>query len=494
MDLQFKKEPISYLRTVVNEIQTQEQTQEVRLPDGMPDVGHVISAWAQVLIRGKEWRGGSIGVNGGVMVWVLYGPEDGSQLQCMETWLPFQMKWDMDTGVQDGMICATPFLQSVDARSVSARKIIVRAGIGILVHARVRDKAEIGIPQELPEDVCVLKNVYPMMLAADSGEKAFALEENLELPASVPAVEKIVYYNLYPDTTDEKIMTDKLIFRGQVTLCLLYMGTDGQLHRWETELPFSQYAELGRDCTDSADSTMQMAVTNLELEKGENGKLLLKAGLLGQYTVYDRTEVAVVEDAYSPRRQITAYTEPLKLPSMLDTATETVYAQQTVENMEDPVTDVLFYPDMPRTYREEEGVGTDMSGTFSVLGTNSEGMPQSAVQMWEESRTLPAAPGVRAEMNLRPAKVNASNGNVEAEMLMDVRFFTDREMPMITGMELGELQESDPDRPSLILRKRGEQSLWDIAKQTGSTVETIQRANGITQEPDPDKMLLIPVL
>lgn len=494
MDLQFKREPISYLRTVVNEIQTQEQTQEVRLADGMPDVGHVISAWAQILIRGKEWRGGSVGVNGGVMVWVLYAPEDGSQPQCVETWLPFQMKWDMDAGLQDGMICATSFLQNVDARSVAARKIIVRAGIGILVHARVRDKAEIGIPQELPEDVCVLRNMYPMMLPADSGEKAFTMEEILELPGSVPTVEKIVYYNLCPEVTEKKTMTDKLIFRGQTKLCMLYIGTDGQPHRWETELPFSQYAELSRDCTDSADCAIQMAVTNLELEKGEDGKLLLKAGLLGQHTIYDRTEVSVVEDAYSPRRQITPHTESLNLPSVLDFATETIYAQQTLENMEDPIMDALFYPEMPRTYREEVGIGADMSGTFHVLGTNGEGLPHGADQMWEESRTLTAAPGVRAEMNLRDVKVSASNGKLEAEMLMDVRYLTDREMPMITGMELGELQESAPDRPSLILRRRGEQSLWEVAKQTGSTVETIHRANGITQEPDPDKMLLIPVL
>jgi len=40
----------------------------------------------------------------------------------------------------------------------------------------------------------------------------------------------------------------------------------------------------------------------------------------------------------------------------------------------------------------------------------------------------------------------------------------------------------------------GEDSLWDIAKDVGSTVETIQKVNKLTAEPTPQQMLLIPVL
>ena len=32
---------------------------------------------------------------GGMMVWVLYAPEDGSPERCIEGWIPFQMRWDL---------------------------------------------------------------------------------------------------------------------------------------------------------------------------------------------------------------------------------------------------------------------------------------------------------------------------------------------------------------------------------------------------------------
>ena len=490
MDLQFQKVPISYMRTVSNEIQTQEQTQEVRLPDGMPDVGHVIASWAQVLVRGKEWRGGSAGISGGVMVWVLYAPEDGSAPQCVDVWLPFQMKVDVDATQQDGTICAMPLLQNVDARSVSARKLMVRSGVSMLMCVQTRDKAETCIPDDLPEDVCVLQNMYPMLLAKEFGEKAFVIEENLELPGNIPMPGKLVYYKLHPVITEQKIMTDKLIFRGMAKLHLLYMDAQGELHNWSGEVPFSQYSDLSRDYVDTAVAVLQPVVTSLEVEYAD-GRLLLKAGILAQYTVYDREEVTVVEDAYSPRRKIAPHTEYLRLPAILDTMSETVYVQQLAEN---PLVDAMFCPDMPRLYRDDDGIRADLSGTFYALDRTDEGQLQGTTKTWEESKLLQADPNVVTEVVMGYADVSVSGNKMESELPMTVRYLADHEMPVITGMELGELRESDPERPSLILCRRGEQSLWDIAKHTGSTVEIIQKANGLTQEPEPDKMLLIPIV
>ena len=51
----------------------------------------------------------------------------------------------------------------------------------------------------------------------------------------------------------------------------------------------------------------------------------------------------------------------------------------------------------------------------------------------------------------------------------------------------------DPQRPSLVLRRAGGESLWDMAKKSGSTVAAIRSANKLTEEPKPGQILLIPV-
>ena len=68
-----------------------------------------------------------------------------------------------------------------------------------------------------------------------------------------------------------------------------------------------------------------------------------------------------------------------------------------------------------------------------------------------------------------------------------------RGLPMITALELGPVRESDPCRPSLILCRPGGRSLWELAKASGSDVDSIRAVNGMEEEDDDDRMLLIPV-
>ena len=63
------------------------------MPDDMPDIGSVLNAWGQVLLRSKQWRDGTMTVSGGVMVWILYMPDsDVVTPQTAQAWIPFQVK------------------------------------------------------------------------------------------------------------------------------------------------------------------------------------------------------------------------------------------------------------------------------------------------------------------------------------------------------------------------------------------------------------------
>ena len=66
------KQYIQYLSAPVQEVQDMEQTQELRISDGMPDIGRVLAAWGQALLWGKQWESDAVNLNTGVMAWVLY--------------------------------------------------------------------------------------------------------------------------------------------------------------------------------------------------------------------------------------------------------------------------------------------------------------------------------------------------------------------------------------------------------------------------------------
>ena len=124
MELQFENKSIQYLRPILRESKELEQTQEVRLPEGMPDIGSILGVWGQCVMRSKEWNGDHFIVSGGVMAWVLYAPADGSAPRSMETWLPIQMKWNMGDGHNTGHIRCQWLLNAVGPEDDAASQCI----------------------------------------------------------------------------------------------------------------------------------------------------------------------------------------------------------------------------------------------------------------------------------------------------------------------------------------------------------------------------------
>lgn len=85
--------------------------------------------------------------------------------------------------------------------------------------------------------------------------------------ASKPPVERLLKCVYALDTAERKTIGNKAVFKGRLTVHILYESPDGSLQRQETELPFSQFAELEQDL-DEGDLTVFLALTSAETEPG----------------------------------------------------------------------------------------------------------------------------------------------------------------------------------------------------------------------------------
>lgn len=498
MELKFQKTDMHYLDTVLHEVQNQEQTQEVKLSDGMPDIGRVIAAWGMPVIRGKEWHSNRIAASGGVMVWVLYAPEDGTDARCVESWIPFQMEWEIPGSDRDGTIRVQPLLRYVDARSVSARKMMIRTGVAVLAEAMVPGSASMAVPGEQEENVELLTNTYPVRLLKYAGEKSFLLDEELTLPPSSPSPEKLICYRVQPEITEQSVSANRVVFKGNANLHILYRSKEGQLHTWDFPLSFSQLGEWGSPEDTDAQADVTLCVTSLEVNMDEQGHLRVKCGLLGQFAVNQRTLVTVTEDAYGIHREVMPQMEMLELPVILDSRQENIYGEQTIPQDGNILVDVQFLPDFPRTRRLGDGTELEVPGQIQVLYYGEDGLLQASTTRWEGSAQLAADDNTVLHSRVLPTgKPNAmfSGGqiHIKANTMLDTQATALQHIPMVAGLEVGQPQKPEASRPSLILKRAGEEGLWQLAKAAGSTVASIRQANGLEAEPLLGQMLLIPV-
>ena len=496
MELQFQKQEATCLRPMVREIKQTELTQELRLSDGMPDAGRILGVWGQPMIRSKQWSSDQITVSGGVMTWVLYAPEDGSECRSVEMWVPFQMRWDISEHIPDGVIRVKPVLRFMDGRTVSSRKMMIRMGVSLHMEAFCPMSYETYLPGELPEEVHILTATYPVQLAVASGEKVFTLDEEFSVPED-KVVSKLLRYTVSPEIAEKKIMGDKVIFRGNLNLHLLYRDTDGEIRVWEEELPFSQFEQMEEAIPEDAAVNMDVIVTGLELDV-QDKRLHLKCSVAAQYLVEANTLISLVQDAYGIQREVSIQEEKLMLPVILEERVDSLSAAQTLSGKGGAVLDVMFTGDFPRQHLGEGEAEQGFSGMFYVLYRGEDGALQSSAVRWEDRRMCPVGDGCIPDSRIvSQGKIRVSETgdgfDLSIPLQIQTRTGLDQELKMITGLELGQIQEPDPGRPSLILCRPGKESLWSIAKRCGSTVNAIQKANNMEEEVSGNRILLIPV-
>ena len=264
------------------------------------------------------------------------------------------------------------------------------------------------------------------------------------------------------------------------------------------EIPFSQYGDLEREYDPNAVARIIPSVTNLDMELQENGMLRIKASLVGQYVIYQKKQIKVVQDAYSPHRPVKLHTTQLKLPSVLEQKQENIQVEQLLEAAVGELVDVFCTAEQPRMDCRGEGVDVELPGAFQALFYDAEGNLSSGNVRWSQQRRMDMPGNVKLNATchmtgLPQGDVGMGGIRMRQDMSLDTTATTNAGVEMVTGLELGEVTTPASDRPSLILRRVGEESLWDMAKHYGSTEEAIRSANGLTDEPTPGQILIIPV-
>lgn len=497
MEQLFEKKNIRCLNRALWQVQEREYTQDLRLGEELPDIDTVVCARGQCVLRSKEWAADSVCANGGVTVWIMYIPQEGGNPQTVEVWIPITQKWELPQGTREGTVRIGMQLKGVDARSVSPRKLIARATVSMTAEALEPWETDVFLPSQMPEDIQLLRHSYPAMLPMEAGEKTFLIDEELPLSAGSPAIDRIMCYELHSVLTDRKVIGGKAVFRGTARLHLCYQSTDGAVCTADLEAPFSQYSDLERDYDKDATVSVIMAQTSVEPELAD-GAVRLKCGLSAQYTVWDQNMVELVEDAYSPDRCVKPELQELALPMLLDQNTETLRSGVNIPGTVQRVVDVWAYPAQCKLRRAGALTELEHSGTVGVMYEDEAGQLRGAAGVWSEVIERPCGESTEMMSQItevsRPTVLMGADGlEVKLDCVIQTKTVARDGMAMICGMEMGEPVRKDPSRPSLILRRAGEESLWELAKSCRSTVDAIRSANALSGEPVDDRILLIPV-
>lgn len=503
MELEFDRTQLTGYNVVLDTVVFQEETLETIVPDACPDILRLVDTQGTVLLKSKAAADGRAALTGTARLTVLYLPEGGGSLCGMEVNIPFSVNVE-GKGIRGGCaVMAVLRVAGTDARAVNPRKILARVEIAAEVKAFEESvlslcagvRAADGTVEQRTES-CRMYRVCALQ------EKQAAFEDDLTVPAGRPAAEELLSSRVRLGCGETKIIGNKLIFKGEAQVRLLYRPVGGGVDAADFMLPFSQIMEVA-DVGEDAVCDMEVSLLGADFVLGEDGRTVSAAlSMLAQAAVSESRTVTLLTDAYSTgcalrvERAIVDYEQCGARATGRQNLREVIETGLAVRT----VADCSCMVGRTEQSRQAGELRLSAEVVVTALCVTEDGECCAVSRSFEVGCAVDVEEDCSCRFRCRcevPTATPTADG-VEVRAVLEFPYLVLKNGQAFVISDAGEAEdagETSGPRPSIALRvlQDGE-CLWDVAKRYRTTIGDIVRANELeSEQPVPGTLLLIPV-
>ncbi|HHY04894.1 MAG TPA: DUF3794 domain-containing protein [Thermoanaerobacterales bacterium] len=510
----------------------------ITLPNGKPDIERVISITANVNTESLETDilDDKVVVDGEIDVDALYVgdvPEGSQPVHFVEGSVDFSCfakipgaKKNMDVRVK---VKIEHVQFSFDPQR--PREIKVRIIIECFIKVTQRVKIEVVIDATGPADLQVLRKALRVEDVIGEAKAQNIVKSDVTIPEVKPDIEQVLKVEAKAHSNEVKIIDNKIIIEGVLEVGILYVADVSEaqpqqpVHFVEIEVPFTQFVEIP-GAKENFSRIVRVEVEHIKARKKDDRTITVEAILNVRAKVYETKVLEIVLDVFSPSEELEVEKTLIKVDQVIgEDENQIVVKEHLTVPPEKPPIEQIYKTNC----RAEVTEARILDGKIVVEGKLiietlyvadvPAGLPQQPLHFVEnevEFTTFVEIPGALENMTLDfdliVERCNASvdrNDNRKYEVraiialrakvteLVQLQIVTDVIEPEEEEKPEEEKpgEEKEPEKPSMTIYivQRGD-TLWSIAKRYNVTVDSIVKANNITQ-PDmimPGQQLVIP--
>ncbi len=502
MELELNRTHLTGYETVLDTTAYQEETLETIVPDACPDILRLAGIQGNIFMKGKTATDGRVALTGTARLTVLYHPDGGTGPCHLDVSIPFQVTVE-DSKIRAGcLISVVPRITGADTRTMNPRKVLTR--VEIAVQVKVLTTASVALCTSISAvNGAVEQLVEPYRISCISSvqEKQISFEDNLNIPMGRPAAEELVATRLEPICGDSKVIGNKLIFKGEVLVKILYRASGSELNIAEFSLPISQIIEVA-GVGEDAHADIDLCLLGAEFKLSEDCRTIAASlNMLAQAVVREDRNVVLLVDTYSTCCSIQMEQVSFDYQIRQNEGVGHQVVRETIETGIQVKSVVDSYCMIGQIYHQREG--NDLRLTIRVeavaLCLSEESEYFAVSRGFEVSCSVEVPEGCGCQYSCCAGDViaNPSADGVDVRFTLDIPYLCLRNAHsvLVRDAAVAVAEEADErDKPSIVLRllEEGER-LWDVAKRYRTTIEDIVKANELDgEQPKQGTLLLIP--
>lgn len=284
---------------------------DFNVPDVKPDMGTIIDEQGTIVIEEIKLLSDHVTIKGMLQFQILYTKEgEEGSIHSMDGKIPFEEIMNLDQASDGDNLKFRYELEDLSTNLINSRKVSVKTIITFqLVVSEIFD-AQTAV--ELRDDNYVAcRNQGMDVLALVVNKKdIFRLREEIALPSNKPNIQQIIWKSVVPQAMDIRVIEDKISLKGEMSVFFIYRG-EGEEEKpiWmESTIPFQGYVDCA-GCSSDQIANIDVNIQSQEMDvkpdlDGEERVIGLETVLELDIRTYEEQHVEVLEDVYSPVKQI----------------------------------------------------------------------------------------------------------------------------------------------------------------------------------------------
>lgn len=489
---------------------------DINLPETSPDLNKIIFREGNVVISDVKVSKDHVALSGMLEVLVLYLTEDDDEkLARIEGKIPYAETFYVEGAQPGDTVDVNAKIEDLSISVINSRKLSARSVVTFCLQSDTLFDEEAACDLEDEEHIEYRLKQMELARLAICKRDIFRLRQELELPAHMPNIFRLIWQSVKISSVDFKPLDDKIGVSGELSVFLLYESTqeNDNVQYYETLIPFSGSI----DCVGSREMMIpdiRYCISGREFEvrpdfDGEERGFSMELVLDLCIKLYEEEKVAILSDVYGTRKDVEADVKKGTFRRILVRNNGTCRLNERIQTEGNPQILQLIHSEgevyVAECNMTEEGA--QIEGEIAVkclYVTSDDKMPYSSLEQNIPFTYLLEAKGA-AENTISSIRVTLEQlavsmldaRELEAKIALDITgiLFEEFEEELVTDIRVQEPDKAMRRRqPGMVIHVVSkDDTLWQIGKKYYIPVNRIKEMNSLSgDEIRPgDKLLLV---
>ncbi len=475
------------------------------VPDSKPDILDTICTSGVVSIYKKEVQDEKVRLDGCINTYIMYMPDGADDMvRGLNTTVDFSESISVPEAREGMSVVSDVSIKSIEAKVINGRKVGIKAALEVRLKIYSNEDVEIVNEIQNRDDIQILKEDLKVNSLIGQGETKIYAKDNIQID-NIDDLAEILKAQISLTDKDIKVSYNKVLTKAEAEIKIMYLTEDNRINTINYKIPVVGFIDIPNVSEDNiCDVNYEIKNIIIKPNAQEEHSIYVEMEIEVKCYVYENKQINLIQDLYSPNEKLEF--DNKQISAIIDKQNK-IDVKQIRENVNFQDVDglKLIDVDVSASILNETKINSkilyeaELNMKFLFENSKSQIIVKEAKIPFEYTlENLQNGESLNTD-NVIDIKnqdfILQDGGNVDCNIDLQIATNMYRTANINTIDNIQENGDREEQDYSIVIYvvKKGD-TLWNIAKQFGSTVESIAKVNDIENANQimPGQKLFIP--